>query len=254
VSVAAGPSRVRWSRGSAPARCICRRRRARARFPLVQPVALVPPPPTPECRNPVSLGPEQANAALRHTLDAIGAEKLREHSAWSLAHLLYSQFAPAAAARPSGGAREAPRLRDVRRGHSRRQKAAELLGLPTPPAPARLRPVTRIGPFLPVVPTRRRITNPPTWETGVLYGAVYAARVATAKPPLAYQNGTQMPKDGRPLYAVAAAFLRDLSGADLHPFQVGKRIQDFTDRNPAFRWLGWRHNASPSAVSTHKGL
>ena len=127
--------------------------------------------------------------------------------------------------------------------------------------------MTRIGPFLPAVPIRRRITNPPSWETGVLYGAVYAARVATAKRPLTYENGmqipkdgpafyrsgTQMPKDGRPLYAVAAAFLRDLSGVDLDPSDVGRQVHGFTIRNPGLRWWGWRHDASTSAVSAQSG-
>jgi len=236
-------------------------------FPAWLPVALMPPPFTPECWRSVAPDPEEANAALRHTLDAIGAEQLREPSAWSLAHLLFRQLAPAAAARPSRGASVAPRLRDVRRDHARRQKAADLLGSPAPPAPARLRPVTRIGPVLPAVPIRRRITNPPSWETGMLYGAVYAAQVATAKRPLTYESGmqtpkdgpafyrsgTQMPKDGRPLYAAAAAFLRDLSGVDLDPSDVGRQVHGFTTRNPGFRWWGWRHDASTSAVSAQSG-
>jgi hypothetical protein len=113
--------------------------------------------------------------------------------------------------------------------------------------------VYRIGPFTFAVPTRRRITNPPTWETSVLYAAAYAARVATATP-LTYRKGLPMPKTGRPLYAVAAAFLRDLSGVELQPFQAGKQVHSFTARNPGLRWWGWQHDAPTSAVSTHKGL
>ena len=98
----------------------------------------------------------------------------------------------------------------------------------------------RLGPFLFSEPLESR-TRLPSWEVAVVFGAVYAARVATGSAAMQWE-GEPMPEAGSPLYPVAAAFLADMKGERLAPDAAQKAanaLSAFLRRNPDVGWCGW---------------
>jgi hypothetical protein len=78
-------------------------------------------------------------------------------------------------------------------------------------------------------------TRVPDWETVVLFGASMRARIATGSPHA--RNGS--PMGGRPLRAVAAAFLADLTeGKDVRGAGKVESAVRWLEAS-GYQWLGW---------------
>ena len=81
---------------------------------------------------------------------------------------------------------------------------------------------------------------------GLLYVAVRAARQTTGAP-VALDVGAPMPKGGRPLYRLAAAYVRDVTeaahprarGTELCPVTTYQRLAKLLRRNPGLICRGW---------------
>ena len=81
---------------------------------------------------------------------------------------------------------------------------------------------------------------------GLLYVAVRAARQTTGAP-VALEVGAPMPKGGRPLYRLAAAYVRDLTeaahprgrGTELCPVTAHQRLAKLLRRSPGLVCRGW---------------
>jgi len=74
-------------------------------------------------------------------------------------------------------------------------------------------------------------------STAVMFSAVLAARQATTG--VSGQDGNLMPKTGKPLYAVAAALVKAVTGDVVTGEEVRIRLKDWITRNPKVGWIDW---------------
>jgi hypothetical protein len=77
--------------------------------------------------------------------------------------------------------------------------------------------------------------------TGLLFQLVLYLRLFTGKDPgLRMLRGREMPKIGKPNYAVACKLLKASLDVDLDPGEARRRIDGLVKRNPGIRFDGWR--------------
>ena len=87
-------------------------------------------------------------------------------------------------------------------------------------------------------PAVRRGTTQFEIVTPILFGAVLAAREATGRRGTGQQDAL-MPRDGQPLYRVAVALGKAVTGKVIDSERAETRLRKFVGRNPSAGWIGW---------------